>query len=95
VHYDAAVLGTTMRYLDLGEGPPVVFLHGNPSSSHLWRGVLDHADLGGRRAIAPDLIGMGGSGKPDISYRLAGHVEHVGALLRELAIERPVLVAHD
>jgi pimeloyl-ACP methyl ester carboxylesterase len=38
VYHDAAVLGTTMRYLDLGEGPPVVFLHGNPSSSHLWRG---------------------------------------------------------
>jgi haloalkane dehalogenase len=95
VYHDAAVLGTTMRYLDLGDGPPVVFLHGNPSSSHLWRGVLDRVDLGGRRAVAPDLIGMGGSGKPDISYRLADHVEHVGALLAELALRRPVLVAHD
>src|SRR4051812_34668689 len=84
-----------MRYLDLRRGPPGGFPHRNPSSSHPWRGVLDRVDLGGRRAVAPDLIGMGGSGKPDISYRLADHVEHVGALLAELALRRPVLVAHD
>ncbi|WP_426505125.1 haloalkane dehalogenase [Dactylosporangium sp. McL0621] len=90
------VLGTTMHCLDTGgDGPPVLFLHGNPTSSQLWSGVLEHADLGGRRAVAPDLIGMGRSGRPDLEYRLADHVEHVDALLDALGLERPVLVGHD
>ncbi|MFI5910728.1 haloalkane dehalogenase [Dactylosporangium sp. NPDC051541] len=90
------VLASYIHYLDTGgDGPPVVFLHGNPTSSELWRGVLDHADLGGRRAVAPDLIGMGRSGRPDLEYRLADHVEYVDAFLDALGLRDPILVAHD
>ena len=53
--------GVTMAYVDVGEGDPIVFLHGNPTSSYLWRNVLPHVvPLG--RCIAPDLVGMGDSG---------------------------------
>ncbi|WP_433047273.1 haloalkane dehalogenase [Dactylosporangium sp. CS-033363] len=90
------VLDTTMHYLDSGgDGPPVVFLHGNPTSSRLWEPVLERADLGGRRAIAPDLVGMGRSGKPDLEYRLADHVEYADAFLDALGLADPVLVTHD
>ncbi|UAB94262.1 haloalkane dehalogenase [Dactylosporangium vinaceum] len=90
------VLGSHMHYLDTGgDGPPVVFLHGNPTSSRLWAKTLEHADLGGRRAIAPDLIGMGRSGRPDLEYRLADHVEYVDAFLDALGLRRLVLVGHD
>ena len=57
-----AVLGTEMAYVDVGAGDPIVFLHGNPTSSFLWRNVIPH--LSDRaRCLAPDLIGMGDSGK--------------------------------
>jgi pimeloyl-ACP methyl ester carboxylesterase len=50
-----------MAYIERGVGHPIVFLHGNPTSSFLWRGVLPHIEASGRRLIAPDLIGMGDS----------------------------------
>ena len=53
------VLGTTMEYVDTGDGEAVVLLHGNPTSSYLWRNVIPH--LPGR-SLAPDLVGMGRSG---------------------------------
>lgn len=84
-----------MHYVEVGAGQPVVFLHGNPTSSYLWRAVLDQADLGPRRAVAVDLIGMGRSGKPPIDYTLADHAEHVAALLDALALDDMVLVGHD
>ncbi|MEO6413151.1 MAG: alpha/beta fold hydrolase, partial [Pedococcus sp.] len=62
------VLGSTMRVLELGTGDPVVFAHGNPTSSFLWREVLPAVAAAGYRCLAVDLIGMGGSGKPDIAY---------------------------
>ncbi len=95
VHHDVALAGTSMHYLEAGAGQPVMFLHGNPTSSYLWRSVLGYADLGSRRAIAVDLIGMGDSGKPPIEYHLAEHVDHVGALLDALALDDVVLVGHD
>jgi haloalkane dehalogenase len=52
------VLGSEMAYVEVGEGDPIVLLHGNPTSSYLWRNVLPHLQLRGR-CIAPDLIGMG------------------------------------
>ncbi|GAA0898542.1 haloalkane dehalogenase [Virgisporangium ochraceum] len=73
----------------------MVFLHGNPTSSYLWRGVLPHVAAGGRRCVAVDLIGMGGSGKPDIAYTLGEHIDHVEALLDALDLDDPVLVGHD
>jgi haloalkane dehalogenase len=76
---------------------PVVLLHGNPTSSHLWRHVLSAA--GGAAPadewIAPDLAGMGSSGKPDSRYRLVDHLAYVDALLDALALTDVVLVGHD
>ena len=70
------VRGRRMAHVEVGEGDPIVFLHGNPTSSYLWRNVIPHvADAG--RCIAPDLIGQGDSDKLDDSgpgsYR---YVEH-------------------
>ena len=85
-----------MAYVDTGEGGPVVFLHGNPTSSYLWRNVIPHL-AGLARCLAPDLIGMGDSGKaPDGSYRFAGHARYLDAWFNALGLtERVVLVGHD
>lgn len=90
------VLGSQMAYVELGEGDPIVFLHGNPTSSYLWRNVLPHvADLG--RCIAPDLIGMGDSAKVEgLSYRFADHRRYLDAFLDAVGVrERATLVVHD
>ncbi len=95
----ARVHGLNMAYLDEGEGDAIVFLHGNPTSSYLWRNIIPHvSDLG--RCIAPDLIGMGDSDKlqnsgPE-SYRFVEHRKHLDGLLEELDLgDRVVLVIHD
>jgi len=59
----AKVFGRRMAYIERGVGHPIVFLHGNPTSSFLWRGVLPHVEHSSRRLIGPDLIGMGDSDK--------------------------------
>lgn len=93
------VLGHRMAYTERGGGDPVVFLHGNPTSSHLWRDVLPHlAPLG--RCVAPDLIGMGNSDKLDDSgpgaYRFAVHRRFLDAFLDAVGVtDRVVLVVHD
>jgi len=66
-HY-ISVHGSKIHYIDKGEGDPILFLHGNPTSSYLWRNIIPHLTSLGR-CIAPDLIGMGKSDKPDIEYR--------------------------
>jgi haloalkane dehalogenase len=94
-----SVRGRRMAYVEVGEGDPIVFLHGNPTSSYLWRNVIPH--LAGRgRCIAPDLIGMGDSEKLEDSgpgrYRFVEHREYLDALLAALGVtERVVLVLHD
>jgi haloalkane dehalogenase len=93
------VLGRQMAYVDVGEGDPIVLLHGNPTSSYLWRNVLPYLQPGGR-CIAPDLIGMGDSDKlPDSgpgSYRFVEHRRYLDALLEALDVhERVTLVIHD
>lgn len=94
--YDRPVLGSTMRVIEIGTGDPVVFLHGNPTSSFLWREVLPVVAAAGYRCLAVDLIGMGGSGKPDIAYRFTDHAEYLDALLDALGPDvTPVLVGHD
>ena len=71
------VLDSAMYYKDLGEaGVPVVFLHGNPTSSHLWNNVLAKIGASGR-LLAPDPIGMGNSGKPDIPYHFDDHARYI------------------
>src|SRR5216683_3062853 len=93
------VLGREMAYVVVGEGDPIVLLHGNPTSSYLWRNVLPHLQPRGR-CIAPDLIGMGDSDKlPDSgpgSYRFVEHRRYLDALLEALDVhERVTLVVHD
>ncbi|MEU6609559.1 haloalkane dehalogenase [Streptomyces shenzhenensis] len=93
------VLGLEMAYVEIGEGDPIVLLHGNPTSSYLWRNVLPYLQPLGR-CIAPDLIGMGDSDKlPDSgpgSYRFVEHRRYLHALLEALDVhERVTLVVHD
>ncbi len=87
------VLDSTIHYEDSGHGTAVVFLHGNPASSRLWRNVLPR--IGHGRKLAPDLIGMGRSGKPNIAYQFADHARYLDAWLDALALDRVVLVGHD
>lgn len=92
-HY-ADVLDSQMHYLDEGEGDPILFLHGNPTSSYLWRNVIPHLTKNGR-CIAPDLIGMGKSGKPDIEYRFRDHYQYLEAFIEALGLTNITLVIHD
>jgi haloalkane dehalogenase len=87
------VLESTIHYREMGEGGPIVLLHGNPASSHMWRNVLPHIGTG--RLLAPDLIGMGASGKPDIDYQFADHADYLAAWFDELELDDVVLVGHD
>jgi haloalkane dehalogenase len=88
------VLDSAMFYVEAGAGVPVVFLHGNPTSSHLWRGVLPGIGEPAR-CLAPDLIGMGQSGKPPSEYRFADHARYLDAWFDALHLDRVVLVGHD
>ena len=89
------VLGSRMSWVEVGDGPPVLFLHGNPTSSFLWRNILGPVADRGWRCLALDLIGMGRSGKPDLGYRLADHVRYLDAFLDTLELPPAVLVGHD
>jgi haloalkane dehalogenase len=88
------VLDSTISYLDQGSGTPVVFLHGNPTSSYVWRDVLPAFDRPAR-LLAPDLIGMGASGKPDSEYRFGDHARYLDAWFDALGLDRVVLVGYD
>jgi haloalkane dehalogenase len=97
------VLGHQMAYIEAGSGRPIVFLHGNPTSSYLWRNIIPHVeDLG--RCIAPDLIGMGDSDKiqpgtengRDGRYRFVEHRRYLDAFLKAVGADGDVvLVIHD
>jgi len=91
-----ALLDTEMAYVDAGTGHPIVFLHGNPTSSYLWRNVIPHV-VGVGRCLAPDLVGMGTSGKaPSGSYRFVDHARYLGAWFEALGLTASVtLVGHD
>ncbi|SEO44460.1 haloalkane dehalogenase [Actinacidiphila rubida] len=89
----ADILDSTLHYQDTGSGTPVVLLHGNPASSHIWRHVMP--GLGGGRLLAPDLIGMGRSGKPELAYSFADHARHLDAWFDALGLDDVVLVGHD
>jgi haloalkane dehalogenase len=90
------VLDTELAYVDVGRGDPVVFLHGNPTSSYLWRNVIPHVE-GTAHCLAPDLVGMGDSGKaPSGSYRFVDHAKYLDAWFDALGLTRHVtLVMHD
>ena len=93
------VKGLEMAWVEAGEGDPIVFLHGNPTSSYLWRNVMPHLE-GLGRCIAPDLIGMGDSQKlpesgPD-AYRFVEHRDYLDGLLDEIGVRSSVTwVIHD
>lgn len=89
------VKGAEMAYIDEGEGPAVLFLHGNPTSSYLWRNVIPHVTAAGYRAVAPDLIGMGDSAKPEIGYTFLEHYDYLAAFVEALDLNELTLVAHD
>lgn len=88
------VQGSRMHYIEQGEGDPILFLHGNPTSSYLWRNIIPHLSPAAR-CIAPDLIGMGKSHKPDLSYRFFDHVEYVDEFIDSMGLENITLVIHD
>ncbi len=95
----AKVLGVPMAYVEHGRGDPIVLLHGNPTSSYLWRKVIPELSSFGR-CIAPDLIGMGDSTKiaqGKDAYRFRTHAEYLEAFLDVTGVvdKRAVLVAHD
>lgn len=88
------VNGSRMAYVDAGEGPVVLFLHGNPTSSYLWRNILPYAQ-NNHRVIAPDLIGTGDSDKPDIGYTFVEHDAYLEAFIDALDLKNITLVVHD
>jgi len=93
------VLGKRMAHVELGSGDPIVFQHGNPTSSYLWRNVMPHAESLGR-CLALDLIGMGDSEKLEDSgpdrYTFVEHRRHFDAALEALGVtDRVTLVLHD
>ncbi|MEC7910051.1 MAG: haloalkane dehalogenase [Actinomycetota bacterium] len=95
----ADIFGKEMSYLEIGEGDPIVFLHGNPTSSYLWRNIIPHVSQMGR-CIAPDLIGQGDSDKLDDSgpdsYRYVEQRKYLFELLKQIGVESNVtLVIHD
>ncbi|HXW84463.1 MAG TPA: haloalkane dehalogenase [Candidatus Binataceae bacterium] len=90
------LLGTSMSYVDTGAGDPVVFLHGNPTSSYLWRNIIPYLQPRAR-CVAPDLIGCGDSGKsPSGSYRIVDHILYLDEFLDAVVPSGKVtLVIHD
>lgn len=93
------VLGQEMAYIEVGSGDSIIFLHGNPTSSYLWRNIIPHVQ-GLGRCIAPDLIGMGDSAKlpssGSDSYTFVEHRRYLDALLDSLGVqERVTFVVHD
>jgi haloalkane dehalogenase len=91
---DTEVVASTIHHEEAGRGDPIVFLHGNPTSSFLWRDVIPQVSTIGR-CLAPDLIGFGRSGKPDIAYRFEDHLRYMDAWFDALELARVTLVGHD
>jgi haloalkane dehalogenase len=92
---DLALLNSSMSYIEAGsQGPVVLFLHGNPTSSYIWRHIIPIVGTVAR-CIAPDLIGYGQSGKPDIEYRFVDHVRYLDAFLDALQLDDFFIVAQD
>ena len=90
------VLGSKMHYVDTGpkHAPPVLFLHGNPTSSYLWRNIIPHVAKHAR-CIAPDLVGFGKSDQPDLPYRFEDHVRYLDGFVEKMRLDSVTLVIHD
>ncbi|HEV7319797.1 MAG TPA: haloalkane dehalogenase [Ensifer sp.] len=88
------ILGSSMAYVEQGSGPTVLFLHGNPTSSYIWRNIIPHvAPIG--RCVAPDLIGYGHSAKPDIDYSFLDQFRYLEAFIEKVVPGPLFLVAQD
>jgi len=91
-HY-LEVQGSKMHYIEEGNGEPILFLHGIPTSSYLWRNIIPYlSDLG--HCIAPDLIGLGKSDKPEINYNIDDHIAYIEAFIDKLNLNNITLVLH-
>ncbi len=88
------VLGSTMHYVEKGEGDPILFLHGQPTSSYLWRNIMPYVE-GQGRAIAVDNIGFGKSDQPDLAYVFADHYRYIEGFIETLDLKNITLVVHD
>ncbi len=90
------VIDTEIAYVDTSKGDPIVFIHGNPTSSYLWRNIIPHLERAGR-CVAPDLVGMGDSGKaPSGSYRFVDHARYLDAWFEAVVPTGKVtFVVHD
>lgn len=90
------VLDSEMAYREAGrtDGPVALFLHGNPTSSYIWRNIIPLV-AEAAHCIAPDLIGFGQSGKPDIAYRFEDHARYLDAFIATMGIKSAYLVAQD
>jgi haloalkane dehalogenase len=85
--------GSKIHYVDEGSGNPILFLHGMPTSSYVWRNIIPHLiSLG--RCIAPDLIGMGKSEKPNITYSISDHIQYVEKFINAMELKNITLVMH-
>ena len=92
-HY-VDVHGSQIHYIEEGSGDPILFLHGNPGSSYVWRNIIPHVQ-GHGRCIAMDLIGMGKSDKPDLDYSFFDHAKYVDGFIDALGLTNLTLVIHD
>ena len=88
------VRGSKIHYIDEGSGDPVLFIHGNPTYSYLWRNIIPYV-APAARCIAMDLIGMGKSDKPDIEYWFSEHLEYVEGFIEKMGLKNLTLVIHD
>jgi len=91
---ELTVLDSTMAYRESGHSadPVVLFLHGNPTSSYIWRNITPFVSPHAR-CIAPDLIGYGRSGRPEIAYRFKDHVRYLDAFIEGLGLGKFYFVA--
>jgi haloalkane dehalogenase len=85
------VLGSEMHYLSEGSGDPVIFLHGAPVSSYLWRNIIPKISTKAH-CIAPDFIGMGDSDKPAIEYTISDHIQYFEGFIEALKLKKFTLV---
>lgn len=93
-HQFVEILGSKMAYVDEGEGDPILFLHGQPTSSYLWRNIMPHVE-GQGRIVAPDNIGFGLSDQPELDYTFGDHYRYFEAFVAELGLQNITLVVHD
>lgn len=88
------IYGSKIHYIEEGEGEPILFLHGNPTSSYLWRNIIPYLKPYGR-CIAPDLIGMGKSDKPELDYTFFDHYKYLEEFIKKMKLKKITLVIHD